>query len=118
MKLLVCGGRDFKDTAFIFATLDKVHERKPVSIVIQGGADGADAIAKAWAKTRNIHHAQVDAIWRPNGVLDRGAGPKRNRAMLLLAPDAVVAFPGGAGTADMVKAARAAKVRIVWEPKP
>jgi predicted Rossmann-fold nucleotide-binding protein len=35
--------------------------------------------------------------------------------MLLLRPDVVIAFPGGAGTADMVRAATAAGVKV-WQP--
>jgi predicted Rossmann-fold nucleotide-binding protein len=35
--------------------------------------------------------------------------------MLDMKPDGVVAFPGGDGTADMVRRARAAGVKV-WEP--
>lgn len=112
MIILVCGGRDFSDYACVCAHLDRCGD---VDMVIQGGARGADALAKRWAKERRIHCAQVDAMWnRADGSTDYGAGPKRNRAMLLLKPDGVVAFPGGSGTRDMVEAARAAGVDV-WE---
>ena len=43
----------------------------------------------------------------------RGAGPVRNARMLVEKPDLVIAFPGGPGTADMVRRARAAGVEVV-----
>lgn len=110
MKILVCGGRDYDDYEAVCRHLDQIPD---VTMVIQGGARGADALAKRWAAERNIHCAEVPAIWRPHGILDRTAGPKRNRAMLTLMPDAVVAFPGGSGTADMMRIAGAAGV-CVW----
>ena len=51
------------------------------------------------------------ADWKQYG---RGAGPIRNREMLQYSePDIVVAFPGGAGTADMIRAARTAGYPVV-----
>jgi len=43
----------------------------------------------------------------------RRAGPERNAAMLGLGPDLVVAFPGGSGTAGMVRLAKAAGVEVI-----
>lgn len=43
-------------------------------------------------------------------------GPKRNRKMLELKPDGVVAFPGGRGTMDMIRAATEAGVPV-WHPE-
>lgn len=107
MILLVCGGRNYVDYASVCTHLDAVPD---VDMVIQGGARGADALAKRWARERGIHCAQVDAMWD----IGRGAGPARNYAMLLLRPDAVVAFPGGSGTEHMKRVARAAGVQV-WE---
>lgn len=106
MKILVCGGRDYDDYAAVCKHLGQAYEAVDVTMVIQGGARGADALAARWANEHNIHCAWVPAIWRPNGVFDKAAGPKRNRSMLTLGPDVVYAFPGGSGTADMVRAAK------------
>jgi len=47
----------------------------------------------------------------------RAAGPVRNAQMLAEGkPDFVVAFPGGRGTADMCKQARARGVKVVEVP--
>lgn len=43
-------------------------------------------------------------------VQAEGAGPIRNSFMLALGPDLVLAFPGGRGTADMVRQASEAGV--------
>lgn len=46
--------------------------------------------------------------------LGRAAGPMRNKQMLEEGkPDLVVAFPGGAGTENMVKQAKAAGIRVL-----
>jgi hypothetical protein len=108
MKVLVCGGRAFQNEALLEAELGALQ---PVpTLVIQGGAGGADALAERWAGRRGIHSARIHALW---GIFGRAAGHVRNAAMLLLQPDLVVAFPGGRGTADMVSQAKAAGVRVI-----
>ena len=84
-------------------------------MVIEGGARGADRLARLWARARGIHVATVDALW---DYYDNGAGPIRNQAMLQLRPDVVVAFPGGTGTADMVKRAKAAGIQVIEVTAP
>jgi hypothetical protein len=112
MKVLVCGGRDFSDRKFVFDTLDKLFSDRSC-VVISGGARGVDDFANQWAKLRWHISAVVPAVWSPRGVFDKGAGPKRNAAMLALGPDVVVGFPGGSGTADMLQRSRAAGVSVI-----
>ena len=112
MILLACGGRDFTDRDAVFRALDRAHAKRPVTMLIHGAARGADTLAGEWADERGILSAGVKALWDKHG---RQAGPIRNRGMLQLRPDAVVGFPGGDGTADMLRAAREAGVTI-WEP--
>lgn len=110
MRLLVCGGRRYSDHTTLFAALDAIHAATPVSLVIHGGASGADALADRWANQRGIPAMVFEADWS-NG---KAGGPMRNRAMLLEGkPDLVVAFPGGSGTENMMGQARAAGVRVV-----
>lgn len=98
---LFCGSRHWTDAAAIAADVDALP---PDSIVIHGGAPGADTLAAQAAQARGLHVARVDALWRRYG---RSAGPRRNRAMLLLHPDVVYAYPqGGPGTAGMMALAR------------
>lgn len=107
--VLICGGRDYSDAAYLQEFLSNLHARRPFLMVIEGGAYGADRLARQWAIANNIHVATVNALWK-NG---KRAGHDRNAAMLRLKPDAVIAFSGGRGTADMVSKAQAAGVRVI-----
>jgi hypothetical protein len=111
MKVLVCGGRDFTNSAYVFSTLDKLHEATPITALMQGGAKGADDLARQWAASNpGVKRYVCHADWATHG---RSAGPKRNARMLEWQPDLVVAFPGGRGTANMVGLAKAAGVKVV-----
>jgi hypothetical protein len=111
IRVLVCGGRRFDDYKLIGTTLDAIAADLGISCLIEGGSDGADALAMAWARARGIMGEMYPADW---ANLGRRAGPERNARMLEQGkPDLVVAFPGGAGTADMVRRARAAGVEIM-----
>jgi len=111
MRVLVCGGRDYDDGPHVFRELDRLHESEPITLVIEGGASGADLSARSWAFHRYIQHVTVHAQWKLHG---RAAGPIRNKQMLdEQSPDVVLAFPGGKGTADMVRQATQRGVRVV-----
>lgn len=108
-RVLVCGGRDFQDKHAMFRLLDLIQ---PIpDVLINGGARGADTIAAEWARQRYVTTITVYAKWEQH---DKAAGPMRNAEMLKLwKPTLVIAFPGGSGTADMVKQARKAGVEVV-----
>lgn len=112
LRIAVTGGRDFAFRNAVFAALDRVHRERGVSCIIHGGATGADAWASAWAEFNGVMAVMFPADWQTHG---RSAGPIRNQQMLDHGnPDALVAFPGGDGTADMV---RRATGRIpIWHP--
>lgn len=110
MRVLVCGGRDYDDIPRICEELDKLHSNRRIEVVIAGGARGADFLAANWASMRAVRKEIYPADW---DMLGRRAGPIRNQQMLDKGkPDLVVVFPGGRGTADMVRRARAAGVEI------
>lgn len=109
MRLLVCGGRAYRDRQRVFDVLDAIHTVTPVTLLIEGGALGADTLAHAWATSRKVTCKTVPAYWNEHG---RAAGAMRNERMLALGPDLVIAFPGGTGTAHMVRIARAAGVEV------
>lgn len=115
MRVLVCGGCKFADMPFLFSVLDGLNAEHPFTLVIEGGARGADSLARLWAKARRVKLEEFPADWRRHGKM---AGPLRNTQMLKEGkPDLVVAFPGGVGTFDMVDKALRAGVRVI-EPKP
>jgi hypothetical protein len=111
MRVIVCGGRHFGDEPLLFSALDELHAHEPISCVVHGGASGADTLAGQWAVLRSVLVEVHPAKWTTHG---RAAGPIRNREMLAAGADLVVAFPGGRGTADMMRAARQYGV-AVWE---
>lgn len=111
MKTLVCGGRDYADWRHLQATLEGLHADRPISLLIAGGATGADDLAARWAQFMKLPVCVFPANWKHEG---RAAGPLRNRAMLAFGtPDLVVAFPGGRGTEGMMKLAREAGVEVI-----
>lgn len=108
MRVLVTGGRNYADLPTAYAELNRLEG---VTLVIEGGASGADKLAREWAASKGIASATFHAHWRTFGP---AAGPKRNEWMLDLGkPDLVLAFPGGAGTKGMVTIARHAGVKVV-----
>jgi predicted Rossmann-fold nucleotide-binding protein len=110
-RVLVCGGRDYHDEHRVYMTLDTLLNIFGVSVVIHGGAPGADTLAASWAQVRGIKTEAFIADWLK---YPKSAGPIRNRQMLDLGrPDLILAFPGGAGTAHMVRIAREAGKDII-----
>jgi|SRR5689334_23706362 len=104
MRIIVCGGRFYEKRRHIFETLDDLHAEHRITCVITGGASGADSLGDRWAKENGVDRVVFPANWTGRG---RAAGPVRNQLMLDIGkPDMVVAFPGGTGTADMVRRAR------------
>ena len=106
MRVVVCGGRDYTDEDVITAELSLLP---PGTVVVHGDAQGADTTAGEVAKALGLVVEAHPADWQRCG---RGAGLRRNAEMLSLGADLVLAFPGGSGTADMVRKARAAEVPV------
>jgi len=114
LRIIVCGGREFADQALLFGVLDMVGEADPIETIIQGGANGADHLARMWCATRYCRCENFPANWHKHG---RAAGPIRNRQMIEEGrPNLVIAFPGGRGTADMVRQARTSSVEVMEIP--
>ncbi|WP_441235681.1 SLOG family protein [Bradyrhizobium sp. 930_D9_N1_4] len=110
-RVLVCGGRDYDDREQLFRVLDVAHMANPIVCLIHGAARGADALAADWALERDVLCNAYPADWGAHG---NTAGPIRNRKMLEVGkPHIVIAFPGGKGTANMIKQSDAAGVPVV-----
>jgi hypothetical protein len=109
--VLVCGGRDFRDQSAVFDVLGALHKEKLIGCIVQGGASGADFLAKLWARVVGVRFVDYPADWEKHG---KAAGPRRNEFMLHDAkPNLVVAFPGGRGTAHMVNLAKKVGVNVI-----
>jgi hypothetical protein len=122
MRVLVFGGRNYRNVERVFAVLDALEHRP--TVIIEGGAPGADSFAKQWAQARGIPFEEYEAKWkdlnapgaviryrRTGGAYNVLAGFDRNQKMIDEGkPDAAVEFPGRNGTADMAR--RLAKAGI------
>lgn len=125
MRVLVCGGRDFFAEQWLKEELcDLVWQRKrfarvpaQVTTIIHGGAPGADRMAANFGLGCGLEVIEFKADWKKHG---KAAGPIRNQQMVDEGkPDYFIAFPGGRGTADMVKRLLAAKIEgIVLTKQP
>lgn len=105
MRVLVCGGRTYEE----WKTVSRVLASLKPTVIIQGGAPGADRLAAKWADVNGVPLVTYPALWHQG----KKAGPIRNDFMLKDSrPDLVVAFPGGKGTEDMVRKAQDAGIAV------
>lgn len=115
MIVLVCGGRDYRNRSFLFDYMDARHAELPITHALHGGASGADTLYGEWAESRGVQPVVCRPLW--DFYRDQGqykvAGFMRNRRMAELRPHVVYVFPGGTGTADMARTARALSLRVV-----
>lgn len=104
-------GREYADREKLAAVLADLRRARGATVLIAGGARGADTLAEEWAKAQGLPCTVYMADWEGLG---RKAGPIRNQRMLDEGkPDLVIAFPGGRGTADMIRRAREAGVETI-----
>ena len=96
----------------IAAALLQATAGRPVALLLHGGARGADRLIEHAARSLTWPVEVIAAQW---GRYGRAAGPLRNGLMLRRALEEatpaqasvlVVAFPGAAGTASLVRQAR------------
>jgi YspA, cpYpsA-related SLOG family len=109
MRIIVCGGRDYHNQSHFFDWLDKFHAKFTIVELIEGGAKGADRLARDWGQKNKITVIEVQALWEKFGTR---AGPIRNQIMIDYKPDAVVAFPGGKGTNNMASIAKRDGIKV------
>jgi hypothetical protein len=103
MIVLVCGSRSWRDADRIRF---KLRELPRGTVIIHGGARGADRIAAEVARALGIEERPYLPDW--DGPDGKRAGMVRNVAMLDAKPDKVLAFWDGSstGTAHTIDGAR------------
>lgn len=99
MKVIIAGGRHFNDMRVLAEAVKQCGWE--ITEVVSGGATGADRLGEYWANANNVPIRKFHADWKRWASF---AGPKRNRQMAEYA-DALIALPGGKGTANMIEEA-------------
>ena len=109
MKILITGSRYWNTNEDWWKINNVLHDATVATdILIAGGAPGVDTLAAQWARTAlpNRRCLILRAQWDIHG---KAAGPIRNREMLDLQPDIVIAFHDNLaqskGTKDCVEEA-------------
>lgn len=125
-KVIIAGGRDFRDYDYLKECCNKIIEDQIVHIV-SGKAPGADSLGEQYAKERDFEVIPYPAKWgdlsHPDAVIKEGkygkydarAGHRRNGQMAEVS-DVLIAFWNGdiigSGTWDMVNKALRQKLEI------
>ena len=108
-RTIIAGGRDLPEDMTFWPALDDARAVLGIAEVVCGGARGGDTIGRLWAEDHGIPVKMFPADWSKHG---RAAGPIRNQQMAEYA-DALVALPGGKGTADMIQRAQRRGMKVI-----
>ena len=105
MKVIIAGGRDFKDYDLLTRKCDDIlKEVDHLDLeIVSGGARGADYLGELYAQVQSLPLKIFPADWDTHG---KAAGPIRNTQMAEYA-DALIAFWDGRsrGTKHMIDTA-------------
>lgn len=115
MRVAIVGSRNIGASTKV---LNYVNSLPSDSIIVSGGAQGADSYAVHYAERRNLTVKVIRPDWRPNGKYDASAGFKRNLIILDNA-DRVVAFWDGKSKGTLHTITEAAKrgMEVLINPK-
>ncbi len=112
IRVLVCGGQRF-DWRLLHNALSDLHANARIKLIIHnGGPVGAPRMADMWAKQRGI---PIKVIRANRRLFPFFAIQFRNQALIEDGqPNLVVHLPGGIGTPDLMRRARAAGIKT-WK---
>lgn len=112
-KVIIAGGRDFKDYELLKGKLNIYLSNLENITIVSGGANGADLLGEQYAKEKGLELVIFPADWNTYG---KAAGPVRNRQMAEYS-DYLIAFWDGKskGTYNMINTAEelGLKIKIV-----
>lgn len=115
-RILITGSRDWDDRRAIADALLDLNDWYPIDwdevVIVHGDCPtGADKLADDWAKSYDIKRERHPANW---GLHGKAAGPLRNKKMVDLGADLVLAFPKGKskGTRNCIKLAEEAGLTV------
>lgn len=110
MKLAVVGSRGFNNYGLLKHKLDVIHEKRGITLIVSGGAKGADSFAEQWAKENSVPTKIFYPEWDKHG---KKAGYIRN-VEIVQNSDALIAFWDGVskGTEHSINLARAQEIPV------
>jgi len=120
IRILVTGGRDYTDRRAVARALRHlgghyIHGARPADIVlVHGDATGADRLAANEAERFGWRTEAHPADWHAHG---KAAGPIRNKHMVSLGANYLIAFPGGEGTKNCRRLALNAHIPVIDVPE-
>lgn len=90
MKVAIVGSRNFSDYAFLEKSVNEIMKRigQTITLVVSGGARGADFLAERYADDNQIEKKIIEADWTKYG---KKAGILRNTTIIDNS-DIVIAF--------------------------
>jgi len=115
MKIIIAGGRDFKDYEKLKGVCDDILPQFENVSIVSGMADGADTLGVRYAKEHGYKYKPFKAKWndlsppciigyrKDGSKYNKLAGPNRNRDMAEYA-DGLIAFHDhkSKGTRNMI----------------
>lgn len=104
--VLFCGSRGWTDREAIRRDIEALPDN---AVVVEGGARGADRIAREEALRRGLHVATVDALWDLYG---KSAGYKRNAAMVRMVSSVYAYTLDSRGTAHTIAMAQRMEIPV------
>lgn len=119
MKIIVAGPRDFKNKNTVYSGISLVLQRLKDTYgklnnleIVQGGANGVDALALQYAQENHIPYKTFNADWNK---YNRAAGPIRNEQMAKYG-EVLIAFKNQEhptrGTENMIQTASKYNLKI------
>jgi hypothetical protein len=111
MKLIIAGGRDFKNFSKLIEQVDAFRIGSPtLPEVISGGARGADKLGEKYAKERGFPIKEFIPDWETFG---KSAGIRRNVEMANYATHLIAFWDGKSkGTEHMIRTAQRKGLQI------
>lgn len=110
LKVIVAGGRDFKNYDLLSEKLDKLFSKRADVVIFSGMANGADSLAVKYAEQNKLRVSEFPAQWKKFG---NASGFRRNVEMARYADACVVFWDGkSAGTKHMIETAKRMNLKL------
>lgn len=113
MNIAVTGGRDYLLTQADYQFLERTMTLLRAKAIYTDGGSGVPEQVEAWARRRSIPVHRITA----NFMHDGPATPEERNTSIIVLVKAVIAFPGGSASDDLVAKARKARRTVHESPE-